>query len=108
MISGFSHFGTKVARQIPSNPSGHAKNDYVNDKLGCNGIISNENSDAKVDYGNRQPEPDENPGTIYGPHIFALVDRVCDEEKNKEQNKTTQRNRQRMHFYPLANKDVAT
>jgi hypothetical protein len=74
MISGPLHFGAKLAQQIPCNPSGQAKNDYVHAKLGCDGIISDENSDAEVDYGNRQPEPDENPCTIYDPLIFALVD----------------------------------
>jgi hypothetical protein len=76
-----SDFGAKLARQIPSNPGRQAKNDYVHADLSRDGIISNEDSDAEVDHRNRQPEPDEDPGTIYGLPIFALVDRPCDQDK---------------------------
>jgi hypothetical protein len=80
----------------------------VHPDLGCEGVIRNEDSHVEVDYGNKQPEPDEDVTAIDHSFIFALVNWVCDKEENKEQNKTTQRNRQRMHVYPLANKDVAT
>jgi hypothetical protein len=73
-IAAGSRFEAKLARQIPSNPGGQAKNDDVHAKLGCDGIVSNEDADAEVNEGNSQPEPDEDPGTIYEPLIFALVD----------------------------------
>jgi hypothetical protein len=69
----------------------------MNGKLGRDGITGNKDTDAEVERGNHEPNPDKDQSAVHAAPIVSLVDLSRNKNEYRQQNQSDQRQPKCVH-----------